>query len=275
MNRVHNKKRNIGIIYDQIINFTCSNILEENNSQAEAALDIIKKHFKHSDQLKKEYKLFKALATTKGVSEQLASSIISEAKKACNEMFNSEKLEKEKSMLIKDLNYSFGKGKIFEEKISNYRIYATIQTLLNEWRNSSKNFDLVTEYEIKLHQHLVENNISTEQVILPKVDKLTYGIMKEMFNKKYNSVLTESQQNLITLFINEDDDKLLENFKKIKTATISNLNKYFINCSNSTLLEKKDQVLYKVKNLSEDKTDRSTVEKYLTIIKLTNEVIGE
>lgn len=275
MNRVHNKKRNIGIIYDQIINFTCSNILEENNSQAETALNIIKKHFKNSDQLKKEYKLFKALATTKGVSEQLASSIINEAKKACNEMFDSEKLEKEKSMLIKDLNYSFGKGKIFEEKVSNYRIYATIQTLLNEWRNSSRNFDLVTEYEIKLHQHLVENNTVPEQVALPKVDKLTYGIMKEMFNKKYNSVLTESQQNLITLFINEDDDKLIESFKKIKTETISSLNKYFINCSNSTLLEKKDQVLYKVKNLSEDKTDRSTVEKYLTIIKLTNEVIGE
>lgn len=275
MNRVHNKKRNIGIIYDQIINFTCSNILEENNSQAETALNIIKKHFKNSDQLKKEYKLFKALATTKGVSEQLASSIINEAKKACNEMFDSEKLEKEKSMLIKDLNYAFGKGKIFEEKISNYRIYATIQTLLNEWRNSNRNFDLVTEYEIKLHQHLVENNMPAEQVILPKVDKLTYGIMKEMFNKKYNSVLTESQQNLITLFINEDDDKLIESFKKIKTETISSLNKYFINCSNSTLLEKKDQVLHKVKNLSEDKTDRSTVEKYLTIIKLTNEVIGE
>jgi len=275
MNRVHNKKRNIGIIYDQIINFTCSNILEENNSQAETALNIIKKHFKNSDQLKKEYKLFKALATTKGVSEQLASSIINEAKKACNEMFDSEKLEKEKSMLIKDLNYSFGKGKIFEEKVSNYRIYATIQTLLNEWRNSNRNFDLVTEYEIKLHQHLVENNTVSEQVILPKVDKLTYGIMKEMFNKKYNAVLTESQQNLITLFINEDDDKLLENFKKIKTETISSLNKYFMNCSNNTLLEKKDQVLYKVKNLSEEKTDRNTVEKYLTIIKLTNEVIGE
>lgn len=276
MNRVHNKKRNIGIIYDQIINFTCSNILEENNSRAEDALNIIKKHFRNSDQLKKEYKLFKALATTRGVSDQLAYSIINEAKKACNEMFDSEKLEKEKSLLIKDLNYSFGKGKIFEEKVKNYRIYATIQTLLNEWRSNNLNFDLSTEYEIKLHQYLISQNSLNESLkSLPKVDKLTYNIMKEMFDKKYNSILTENQQNLITLFINEDDEQLMKEFKNIKAESISKLNKYFTKCNNSILLEKKENIFSKITNLSEDLTNRNNIEKYLTIIKLTNEISGE
>lgn len=276
MNRVHNKKRNIGIIYDQIINFTCSNILEENNSRAEDALNIIKKHFRNSDQLKKEYKLFKALATTRGVSDQLAYSIINEAKKACNEMFDSEKLEKEKSLLIKDLNYSFGKGKIFEEKVKNYRIYATIQTLLNEWRSNNLNFDLSTEYEIKLHQYLIsQNNLNESLKSLPKVDKLTYNIMKEMFDKKYNSILTENQQNLITLFINEDDEQLMKEFKNIKAESISKLNKYFTKCNNSILLEKKENIFSKITNLSEDLTNRNNIEKYLTIIKLTNEISGE
>tara|TARA_B100001094_G_scaffold318463_1_gene362085 strand:+ start:1555 stop:2385 length:831 start_codon:yes stop_codon:yes gene_type:complete len=276
MNRVHNKKRNIGIIYDQIINFTCSNILEENNSRAEDALNIIKKHFKNSDQLKKEYKLFKALATTRGVSDQLAYSIINEAKKACNEMFNREKLEKEKSLLIKDLNYTFGKGKIFEEKVKNYRVYATIQTLLNEWRSNNSNFDLSTEYEIKLHQYLIsKNNLNESLKPLPKVDKLTYNIMKEMFDKKYNLILTENQQKLITLFINEDDDQLIKEFKIIKAESISKLNKYFIKCNNSILLEKKKKIFSKISNLSEDLTNRNNIEKYLTIIKLTNEISGE
>ena len=69
MNRSHNKKRNVGIIYDQIINFTCNNIIEENNTVAEESLEIIKKHFKKDTQLFKEYKLFKALATTHNVSD--------------------------------------------------------------------------------------------------------------------------------------------------------------------------------------------------------------
>jgi len=276
MNRVHNKKRNIGIIYDQIINFTCSNILEENNSKAEVALNIIKKHFKNSEQLNKEYKLFKALASTRGVSDQLATSIIKEAKKACNNMFDNNILEKEKSMLIKDLNYSFGKGKIFEQKIKNYRIYATIQTLLNEWRNNSNNFDLVTEYEIKLHNFLTE---SPEEIIVPndikKVDSLTYQLMKEMFEKKYNSSLSKDQQEVITLFINESEEKLINRLSEIKKDSIDSLTKYFNNCNNSILLEKKNSVINNIKRLSTENIDKNNIEKYLTILKLKKEILGE
>jgi hypothetical protein len=276
MNRVHNKKRNIGIIYDQIINFTCSNILEENNSKAEIALNIIKKHFKNSEQLNKEYKLFKALASTRGVSDQLATSIIKEAKKACNNMFDNNILEKEKSMLIKDLNYSFGKGKIFEQKIKNYRIYATIQTLLNEWRNNSNNFDLVTEYEIKLHNFLTE---SPEEIIVPndikKVDSLTYQLMKEMFEKKYSSSLSKDQQEVITLFINENEEKLINRLSEIKKDSIDSLTKYFNNCNNSILLEKKNSVINNIKRLSTENIDKNNIEKYLTILKLKKEILGE
>jgi len=275
MNRVHNKKRNIGIIYDQIINFTCSNIIEENNNHAESALNIIKKHFKNSKQLKKEYKLFKALATTTGVTDQLAYSIISEAKKACNELFDSKELEREKSLLIKDLNYSFGKGKIFEQKISNYRIYATIQTLLNEWRSQNRNFDLSTEYEIKLHNHLTSPEKTPEIKTIPKVDKLTYKLMKEMFDKKYKQSLSEDQQKLITLYVSDDDDNLIESFKKIKTESISSIKNYFNKCNNNILNEKKNAVINSIKSLSVENTEKANIEKYLTVLKLRDELIGE
>tara|TARA_B100000085_G_scaffold163184_1_gene148386 strand:- start:2792 stop:3619 length:828 start_codon:yes stop_codon:yes gene_type:complete len=275
MTRVHNKKRNIGIIYDQIINFTCSNIIEENNKIAESALSIIKKHFNNGNQLKKEYKLFKALATTKGVTDQLAYSIINEAKKACNNMFDSKELEREKSLLIKDLNYTFGKGKIFEQKVKNYRIYATIQTLLNEWRSDNDNFDLSTEYEIKLHNHLTESKVLTENKVIPKVDKLTYNIMREMFDKKYNSQLSQDQQKIIALFISEEEDKLVENFHQIKKDTVRNINNYFLNCSNNILLEKKEKIINNITNLSETSVNKDNVEKYLTVLKLKDEILGE
>lgn len=275
MNRVHNKKRNIGIIYDQIINFTCSNIIEENNKIAESALTIIKNHFNNSNQLKKEYKLFKALATTQDVPSQLAYSIINEAKKACNNMFDNEELEKEKSLLIKDLNYSFGKGKIFEQKVKNYRIYATIQTLLNEWRNKNNNFDLSVEYEIKLHQHLTSPSIIREVKTIPKVDKLTYSIMKEMFDKKYNSQFSTAQKNLISLFINEEEENIIKEFNQIKSSAIKNIEKYLFNCNNNILLEKKNEIIKKINNLPEDSVDKNNVEKYLTVLKLKDEILGE
>ena len=118
MAKIHNKKRNIGIIYEQIVQYICKKAMENNEADSETGMRIIKECFRKGTQLNKEYRLFKALADTKGISGPLANSIIFEAKKACNNMFDSEKLEKEKSGLIRKLNYSFGKGKIFEESVA-------------------------------------------------------------------------------------------------------------------------------------------------------------
>ena len=145
MAKNHNKKRNIGIIYEQIINFVCERLMEDDNQNAEKAISIIKNNFTEGSQLFKEYKLFKALSETKETSDTLATAIIKEAKTACNHMFNNKTLEDEKSSLIRDLNYAFGKGVIFETKVKHYRLYATIQTLLNEWRSKNPQFDTVTE----------------------------------------------------------------------------------------------------------------------------------
>ena len=181
MSKQHNKKRNIGIIYEQIIGFVCESLINENKNDAEKSINIIKNNFNINSQLYKEYKLFKALSGTFGVTDQLATMIITEAKGASNNMFDNDKLEKEKSRLIKELNYSFGKGEIFNKNVKNYRVYATIQTLLNEWRNNSKNFDKVAEYEIVLHNSLTDNR-ETENISKPiKVDSLTYKLMNEIF----------------------------------------------------------------------------------------------
>ena len=81
MPKTHNKKRNIGIIYEQVIQHVCKKAMENNEVSAEKGISIIKECFRKGTQLNKEYKLFKALAETKGVSGHLANSIIFEAKK--------------------------------------------------------------------------------------------------------------------------------------------------------------------------------------------------
>ena len=99
MARSHNKKRNVGIIYEQVMSFICEKLMEDNNLEAEKAINIIKENFNNNTQLRKEFKLFKALAETHNITGNLANLIISEAKSACNKMFDSQKLEKEKSKL--------------------------------------------------------------------------------------------------------------------------------------------------------------------------------
>ena len=275
MSRSHNKKRNVGIIYEQIVLFICNKLLEENKKEAELATNIIAKHFRKNTQLYKEHKLFKALLNTNNVSDQLASSIIYEAKKACNNMFDSKKLEQEKSLLIKDLNYCFGKGRIFEEKISDYRMFATIQTLLNEWREVDSNFEKTTEYEIKLHNRLTENKKEDRPNIPIKVDPLTYKIMNKKFNEKYNPILNESQQKLISNFIKDDADLISDNYKSLKESCVKKLDSYITSCNNNILIEKNERIRRKIKKLDCDDLTKENLQKFLIIAKLKEELSGE
>jgi len=276
MAKVHNKKRNIGIIYEQIIQFVCKKIMENDEVTSEKAIKIIKEHFADGTQLNKEYKLFKALSDTHNVSGPLANAIIFEAKKACNNMFDGKRLEREKSKLIKELNYSFGKGIIFNESVKNYRIYATIQTLLNEWRDpQNASFDLTTKYEIKLHESLTSKpKTIVETKNIPKVDKLTYDLMNNIFEKKYSNLLNENQHKLLKLYAKNEESLLEENFKIIKNQTLDCLDRYINECSNSILLEKYNSVKKNILSVSIEDTSRDNLQRYLTIAKLKEELLG-
>lgn len=275
MSRSHNKKRNVGIIYEQIVIFICNRLLEKNKKEAEIATNIIAKHFKKGTQLYKEYKLFKALAETSAISDHLASSIILEAKKACNTMFDSTNLEKEKSALIKDLNYSFGKGVIFEEKVSNYRTFATIQTLLNEWREKDSSFDMIAEYEIKLHNKLTSTLEETKTGLPVKVTPLISKIMNNKFEEKYKNDLNENQKILIKNFIDDDEKKITSQYLKIKESCLISLQKYMSSCQNKVLIEKNNIIKKKIQSLDENNLSKDNLQKFLIISKLKEEMLGE
>ena len=275
MSKVHNKKRNVGIIYEQIVSFMCKNLLENKKEVSDKALKIVKKYFKDGTQIKKEYKLFKALIETNNITSPLATSIIKEAKKACNYHFDSEKLEKEKSFLIKELNYTFGKGTIFSEEVKDYKKYATIQTLLNEWRSSESNFDKLTEYEIKLHESLT----SEKKVILENkstsFNKLHFKMMNNLFEKKYYPSLSDKQKRLIEMFVKDEEESLVKNFRLIKESIVLKIKDYCNDCQNDIILEKYSNVIKNINNLNEEDTSKENLKKYLTILKLNDEIVGE
>jgi len=268
----HNKKRNVGIIYEQIVSFICDKSLENDKESTEKALKIIESYFCESSQLKKELKLFNALANTRNVRKELAGSIIKEAKKACNYHFDSEKLQKEKSKLIKELNYSFGKGEIFKQKIKNYRSFATIQTLLNEWRKEEKDLSIIIDYESKLFERLSSNNDKNEEFLSLTFDPLTHSLMKEKFNKKYTNILSESQAKIISNYYNLEEDEIIKEFEEIKKECLSTLRNYKENCDNKIILEKYDSVYSKVKNFNTDNTNQDSLKKVLHMSKLIEDV---
>ena len=278
MAKTHNKKRNIGIIYDQMISSLCESYIENDLETSKKLLKIIKECFKKGTQLQKELQFFNSFLKMRSLPENLSSEIIREAKTASRSHFDSKQLELEKSKLIKLLNYTFGKGVIFEKKVKNYKMYATIQTLLNEWRNEENNFSETIKYEIKLNEWLTSKEVLLEEnKEYDNIDKVTLKIMSNKFNEKYQG-LTESQSFLISSYINSknnNENEITNFFGDLKEETIDLLNKYKTDCNNQYLLNKYNIIYENINSLDESNTSEDNLKKFLTVSKLKDELLGE
>ena len=93
----HNKKRNVGIVYELLLKHISKSLLENNKREAKKAAKIIEKRFgDKNSEIYKEFRLFNALANSKVKNTHTVASILQEAKSAARKNFNFEKLEKEK-----------------------------------------------------------------------------------------------------------------------------------------------------------------------------------
>lgn len=279
MTKSHNKKRNIGIIYDQMISTLCESYIKNDQDSVKKIIEIIKENFKKGTQLQKELQFFNSFLKTRDISSSLSAMIISEAKNACRNHFNQEVLDLEKSKLIKQLNYSFGKGKIFEKKVLNYKMYATIQTLLNEWRKDNPDFSDIVTYELSLNEWLTskENVINEQKSTFNDIDDITLKLMNDKFNKKYKN-LTETQENLIKNYITSIDtnnNKLVEELINLKESTLHLLNQYKNSCDNKYVLDKCDNIFENINNLDCNNLSEDNLKRFLTAAKLKDELESE
>ncbi len=272
MARNHNKKRNVGLIYEQLLRQISICIVEKDEKKLKTIQSILTKHFKPGTELYKEFRLFNALAKTTLPSESLATRVLGEAKRAACES-NNKKLSREKSALIKEINYSLNDSQFYNQKIPAYREYATIQVLLNDWRNNG-DIMRIAEYESKVHKMLLEEkkDSNLEDHSTSVVNKITVRLMLEKFNKKYNPFLNEEQTKIIknyVFFTNEEMNSYLEG---LKITTISELQKYRKSCKNQVLLEKIDKVIENINFLNESKAEDDSIAKFLLISKLKEEI---
>ena len=278
MSKSHNKKRNVGIIYEQLVRKVSESLVEGDMKRANLVLGILKNNFKKNTELYKEFRLFNALVKTTVSSESIATRILSEAKLAAQD-HDAVQLRKEKSRLIKEINHTLDDDSFYSTRIESYRTYATIQTLLNDWRaGTSSSFKRVALYEDKIHTWLVteKDEKDLEELRADDVDKLTVKIMREKFNKRYGSSLTESQRSLIREMVfsreNGDSSTAQALMESQKEDVVSRLNFYSRNCNSEYILKKVPLVLEAVRSLNTDDLSDENVARFLTTIKLGSEL---
>ena len=256
----HSKYKNTGILFELLVRQITADTLKGVNSPA---IDILKEHFVKTS-LGKEYKLYESILKSKVVSEGRATLVIDTLLEASTK-FNRKSLKKQKYNLINEIKKHYDLESYFGSKGSNYKELAALYTLI-ESINSKKisNPKQLVDNKITLLEHLTKKEIKedSKQTIMEEfsgyekdVRTLTYKVLLEKFNTKYDS-LTNDQKQVLKEYINSvESTPDLRNFYNTKINELkATLKEENINVKDKAIQIKITEV---AKYLTElDKTDK-------------------
>jgi len=267
----HNKKRNVGVIHEQLVRYVGSAIIQNDNDSATKAVAILTKHFKPGTELHKEFRLFNALVNAPMGDMSLANRIVSEARNAASSHDN-QKLSQEKSSLIKSINHTLSEEKFYDIRVPNYKLYATVQSLLDSWRGS--NVLEITEsakYEHNLCEWIARNPEPESKQ--EAVDPLVYRMMLKKFQEKYGKELLPAQKRVVENALIKGKGSMTNELNVAQEEAVRSLKEFKKNCDNKYLLEKIDRVVASVENFSSE-SDEKKLSRTLQLIELVSELKG-
>ena len=257
----HSKYKNTGILFELLVRQITADTLKEGESPA---VDLLKNYFFKSE-LGKELKLYESITKSKVLSENQASAFISTILEQSTRL-NRSTLRKEKYNLIKEIKSLYNINEFFATKVKNYTQFASIYTLIES--QNSKNItdtEQIVDNKVNLLEHLtksvasedVKNDVLSEFQTYDKDTRiLTYKVLLEKFNDKYDD-LSNDQKSVLKEFIESvDSTPKLRNFY------------------NSKIKELKYAVLTEAKTLNDKVVKIKLVEvsKLLTELKKTDKV---
>ena len=223
----HSKYKNTGILFELLVRQITADTLRGNESPA---IDILKKYFVKTG-LGREYKLYESILKSKVVSESRATLFINTTLDN-SKKFNRGSLRKQKYNLINEIKNHYDLDTFFSAKIKNYKELAALYTLI-EGINSVDSTDTnqLVNNKITLLEYLTKQEVSTEQkdIVLEEFstyDKdtriLTYKILLERFNDKYENLTSEQKQVLKEFIESVESTPGLRNFYNSKINELKN-----------------------------------------------------
>ena len=271
----HNKKRNIGLLFAQLSQSVSEAMVEGNVKKANNTLNVIKRHYIPGSELFKEFRLFRAIMVTSVPSDTLAASIMNEAKSA-SKRINTKALTQQKSALIKDINYNLNESDFYSRRVSDYKTFATVQTLLSEWRRNTPDISVVAKFETELHTHLLKEKKleNIEEMKSSNVNNLVVDIMRKKLEEKFGAHLSGAQLSLLREYVFSEDDKsaFIAQLAEVKNKTLISIDQFEKSCTNEVILRQISSVKEVVSNLSTSTADDETLSRYMTLMKITEEL---
>jgi hypothetical protein len=206
----HSKYKNTGILFELLVRQITADTLKGGDSPA---INILKEYFVKTS-LGREYKLYESILKSNVLNEGRANMVISTILESSSK-FNRTSLRKQKYNLINEIKKHYNLDVFFGAKIKNYKELASLYTLIEGYNSEeASNSQQLIDNKITLLEHLTKQEVNTEEVkedVLKEFqtyDKdlriLTYKVLLEKFNSKYENLSTEQKQ-VLKEFINSVD----------------------------------------------------------------------
>lgn len=231
--RGHNKRRNTGLLYEFLVRAISQALVDGDTKKSNAALKVIRRHFKSGTELYKEFRLINALVRTTVSSEAIAASIVQEAKLAARS-HDTVTLDREKSLLISVINRSLSDDRFFDRQVNEYKVFATVQTLLNDWRVPTDDLGRTAQYEDQLARHLVTPKpVEVDEGLSDDgagSNRLLMKVLMQKLNEKYAGALSSDQKQLLRAYafstINDDSGSVKVKLQEIKQRLLQEIDAF-------------------------------------------------
>lgn len=286
----HNKKRNVGLISEFFSRYIAFAFIEGRHDDIEKANKIWRKYVNPKTETYKEFVLFNALHETNLKNKNIAHSLLEKARETAKAQ-SQEKLDKEKSALINEINLALKDADFFNRPVGNYKTIASVQLLMNAWRGigfKGSIADLAILEQTVLEHMLAEKTPVLEEaaeVSSEEIDSLVVKIMNDKFNKKYSETLNEQQKKIVNLFVfagsnDEKKEALVSILENIRVSTLKTLKNGMIKENFDRSLRTKLSDIQNMIDVGGEYEDTSilnenTIAFYMTVSKLNEEMVSD
>lgn len=261
----HNKIKNSGILFELLTRqLTADIIIGVEKSKAH---ELIEKYFSKDTELVKEYLLYNTILRYKTPDKDKAKDFISEVLKSKKSNIDEKKLNREKYNLVKEIKESYDEDGFFNNKINNYKLYASIYKLFKhnelEYKDSP---GTITESKYNIIDNIcnvtpantdVESDEVLEEYKKQNQDLrlLAYKVMVDKFNNKYSTNLNENQSKLLKEYINNiSSSKSLNNFMEKEIPIITDkLKKGILGIKSKAINIKVNEVCKQLDKINDNK----------------------
>ena len=238
----HSKYKNTGLIFELLVKQIAADTLNKKDSPAVA---ILKKFFTGKTALVREFKLYEFILKNRSVSQNKAESIVSTIIEVSRSL-DREVVKKQKYSLIKEIKENYNIEDFFSISVKDYKPLAALYCLMEAHKVADiVDPNILVNNKTTILEHLTkssQNKVEVRDTLIEEYSKydkdlklLTFKILLEKFNTKYETLLPE-QKNILKEFItsvdsstrlrtivNEELEKLVSKIKTLSQATTDDI----------------------------------------------------